>query len=112
MRMRSLVGAPRGRRLELYPGVKAVQAGGDHRCNCQVWIDVGARQAVFDVLALSVSDHAHRACSVVVSPRDGGRGEHAGYVSLVRVDLGSKEQSQVAKARQLAGQETIEQLLV
>ena len=94
------------------PGVQAVKSRRDHRRNRQIWIDVGSRQTVFDVLPLPKSDHAHRTCPVVVAPSDRSRGEHAGDVSLVRVDLRSEQQGQVAQARQLAGQEPVEQLLV
>src|SRR4030095_10618932 len=92
--------------------VDPVQAGGDDRGQGQVGVDVASRDPVLQPQRVAVADHPQGAGAVVVSPGDGGRGEAAGRVPLVGVDVGGQEQGQLAQAGQLPGQELLHQLRV
>ena len=98
--------------LERELGVDAVQAGGDHRREGEVGVDVRAGHAVLDAQRRPVADHAHRARAVVDAPRDRCRGERADRVALVGVDVGREEQRQLAQRGELAGDERAKDALL
>ena len=62
-------------RLERQLVLDPVQAGGDHRAQRQVGVDVGARQPVLDPQRLAVADDPQRAGPVVAAPGDRRRRE-------------------------------------
>src|SRR4030095_12138968 len=92
--------------------VDPVQAGGDDRGQGQVGVDVASWDPVLQPQRVAVADHPQGAGAVGLAPGDGGRGEAAGRVPLVGVDVGGQEQGQLAQAGQLPGQELLHQLRV
>ena len=70
----------------------------------QVRVDVPARYPALDPQRRPVPDQPQRAGPVVWSPRDGGRREAAGYVSLVGVHGGREQQRHFPEPGLQAGQ--------
>src|SRR4051794_17444223 len=88
--------------------VDAVQPGGDHRCHCEVGVDVTAGDTVLEAKARPVTDHPQRARAVVQTPLDGGRRKRPGLKPLVGVDVRREEVGQLAQAMKLPGEEVLE----
>src|SRR3712207_7708053 len=85
-----------------------MKAGGDHGGDGEVRVDVPAGDAVLDAQGAAVPDDAQGAGSVVFAPRDGGRGEGALGVALVRVYVRGEEQHELAQAADLSGERSEE----
>ena len=85
-----------------------MQAGGDHRAQGQVRIQIRAAGPVLEPQRRPVSDDAQRARPVVVAPGDRGGGERALGEALVGIDVGRQQQGELAQAGELAGQERVE----
>ena len=112
MRLVGGVGVAGEDRLERELLVDAVQPAGDQRGQRQVRVHVAARHAALDPQRRPVADHAERARAVVAAPGHRGRGERAGLVALVGVDVRGQEERQLAQGGELAGQEALEQRVV
>src|SRR5439155_19897844 len=100
----------RERRRQLEAALDPVQPGGDKRRDREVWIAVAARNARLDARTLSVPDDAETARPVVVRPRERRRSPRTGRVALVRVDVRRKEERELLRARDPAGEPLLEHL--
>src|SRR5947208_11923553 len=107
-----LVRVPFERRRQLEPLVEPMQARGDHRGERKVRIHVTAGKPSLDALPVAVTDDAEAARAVVMTPGECRRRPRAGAVALVRVDVRGEEERELARARDLAGEETSEGLVV
>src|SRR6187397_1585522 len=96
------VALERRRRLELL--LDAVQPGRDHRREGEVRIHVTSGNAGLHASRRAVADDAEAAGAVVVAPCEGRRRPAAGRIALVRVDGRSKEDRELLRAGDLAGE--------
>src|SRR5207248_10016149 len=87
----------------------AVQAGGDRRREREIWVGVGAGDAVLYPEAGALAAQAEAARAVVPADRDPRRRERARLVALVGVHAGRIEVRQLARHRHLPGQRLTEQ---
>src|SRR5262245_38046586 len=96
------------RRLELEALLDAVQARGEQRGEREVRVRVGAGDASLRAQRVAVPDDAEAARAVVVAPRECRRRPAPGGVALVRVDRRREEDRELARARDLPGDELLE----
>src|SRR6185312_12248537 len=96
------------RRREAQLVLDPVDAGGDHRREREVRVDVAAGNPRLDPKPLSMPDDAKAAGAVVVAPGERRRRPAAGRIALVRVDRRREEDRELLRARDLTGEEAAE----